>query len=163
MNLKSIIFIILTITLFTAGCAKTDRELLLEKLNYENRRFGFSMKFPETWSKYSVSDRHLLIDENLEIYGISFILPTRSRDWQPVDAPAKSAVLFRIYIFSGKEWEYYEKTYYGRPEGFHLNGRIVGKKDGKVYFADFSRSVPIDLYIFVRDAETIVSTFRFMK
>jgi len=156
---KYIIALSLTALFFT-DCSKTDRELLMEKLNYENRKFSFSLKFPETWSKYNVMERIFLIDDSLEVYGIYFILPTRSRDWQPVDTPEKSAVLFKILVFKDDEWKYYRDNYIEKRGTFKLTGRVLGKREGKVYFVNFSDSVPVDLYIYIRESEKVISTFR---
>ncbi len=135
----------------------------MENLNYHNSKEGFFITFPKSWLLYRSFESSSLIDENLHVKTISFALPTRSQDWKPMEEYSGLAVMFSIFVFPEKKWEYYREKYTGRANEFKLIGRVLGKRNGKVFFVSFSTSIPADLFFYMKESEGVVSTFRFSE
>lgn len=161
MKLFRIICILVILSSFS--CTKSEKELLYAKLNYKNRKFNFTLKLPEAWQNYRVMEKQHLVDDKLEVYGLHFLLPTRSRDWQAEDTPARYAALFKILVFTNDQWKYYDEEYASKKSGFSLSGRIIGRSKKYAYFALYSMSIPRDLYIHLSETETVISSFRMKK
>lgn len=135
----------------------------MERLNYQNKKEGFALTFPKSWMLYRTFDKSLLIDGNLDVKYVAFGLPSRSVNWHSNDAPAGLAVLFRIFIFPKSRWEYYKENYVNRERSFRLTGRVLGERDGEVYFLGFSTDVPSDMFLYVKESEKVAETFRFLE
>ncbi len=161
--MKKLTNILLLVTLILLSCAGNDeKEDLKLRLKYRNLKYMFTIQFPEKWISYMDFEKTEIIDPQLIIPVVYFTLPTRSREWQSLNIPAGYADLFYIRIFSNEQWKLYEERYKGSDE-FRLSDRYPGKQKDFVYMIRFSSSIPVDLYIYMKEADSIADTFRMLK
>ena len=149
--------------MFFLSCSGTDKNDEMAKLNYKNERYSFALTFPEKWKNYVVFEKQDIIAPGFIVDTLYFSLPTRSRNWQPLNVPDNFAALFKIRIFDAKIWGNYYSRYSDSNIFFDKNSRVIFKGEKYVYLLSYSVSIPVDLYAYSRDIETIVSTFRYME
>lgn len=146
-----IIFIILSLS--CSGYKKDDPRL---RLNYENHKYNFTIEFPEKWINYNDFEKKELLDPQMIIPVIYFALPTRSREWQSFNLPEGYAELFYVRIFTPSQWKQYRNR-----SGSSIKPSdvlIEGKKF--IYMINYPTSIPVDLYLFMKDCDPIIRTFK---
>lgn len=141
------------------GSIKDDPKL---RLKYINKKYMFSLQFTEKWINYMDFEKTEIIDPQINIPVIYFALPTRSREWQPLNTPAGYAELFCVRIFSKAEWKLYEEKYRGSSE-FRLSDNFPGEGENYIYMIRYPGSIPVDLYIHMKESISITGTFRMLK
>ncbi len=152
-----IIFAILTLSITSCGRRQDDFK---ERLNYFNSRYMFRLTFPESWLNYSTFEIEEIIDPEIRVTTICFALPTRSREWQPVDTPNGYAALFYVRIFTQQQWNLFSERYGSNTNEVNSSDRKLAEKSDSVFMIKNSTSVPVDLYLYVKDIPSITDTFR---
>jgi len=149
---------LVTIFLFscTAGDKRDDPKL---RLKFINLKYKFTLQFPENWLSYMDFERTEIIDPQIVIPVIYFALPTRSREWQPLNVPAGYAELFYVRIFSKSQFKLYEDTYKGTGE-YRLSDKFPGEEKEFVYVIRYPDSIPVDLYLYMKESTSITDSFR---
>ena len=132
------------------------------RLKYINKKYMFSIQFPEKWINYMDFEKSEIIDPQIDIPVVYFALPTRSREWQPLNIPSGYAELFSVRIFTRSVWKLYEERYRGTAE-FQLSDKFPGEGINYIYMIRYSSSIPVDLYIYMKEAVPITDTFRMLK
>jgi len=161
--MKNIIKLLLPILIFLLSCAGGDKNDDLKlRLKYVNTKYKFALQFPEKWISYMDFEKTEIIDQDIHIPVIYFALPTRSREWQPLNLPAGYAELFYVRIFSKADWKLYEERYKGSDE-FKLNDKFPGEENDFVFMITYPNSLPVDLYIYMKESASITDTFRIIK
>ncbi|HOP29502.1 MAG TPA: hypothetical protein PKZ64_08025 [Spirochaetota bacterium] len=146
-----------TIILFLSCGEKKDE--FRERLNYYNSKYRFRITFPENWINYSSFEIDEIIDPELKVTTVFFALPTRSRDWQPINLPEGYGALFAIRIFTPQQWNRFIEKYSGSKE-INNADRKLGENKNSVFMIKNSTSIPVDLYLFMKDVRSITDTFR---
>lgn len=103
-----------------------------------------------------------LIDPQIDVPVIYFALPTRSREWQPLNIPAGFADLFCVRIFNKAQWKLYEERYKGTGE-FRLSDKFPGENKNYVFMIRYPESIPVDLYMNMKESGSVTDTFRIVK
>lgn len=160
--MKQIGIFIITALLFTA-CSSSDKNDELKRLNYVSSEHGFSLTFPLKWLQYRVFEKMDLIDPDTRVSSLYFTLPTRSRDWQPVYVPDRFARLFTVRIFPVRDWDRFYSRYREKKAGAAGSDVILHRTAEKVYVLIYSNSIPIDLYIYMKDISSIAASFRMLE
>ena len=142
------------------SCSGDRRDDPSAKLNYVNTEYSFSLRFPEKWINYSPFAMDEIIDPDLKVDVVYFALPTRSREWQPVNVPAGYAAIFSVRIFTEEQWRIFLERYSTNTGEVNLFDRKIGESAGRIYMLRNSRSVPVDLYLYVKDIPLIAGSFR---
>lgn len=159
--MKNRIFIIISlfIAVTLSACAEKKDEFR-ERLNYYNSKYRFRITFPENWINYSSFEIDEIIDPELKIKTVFFALPTRSRDWQPLNLPAGYAALFSVRIFTPQQWARFAEKYSGNRKEINSSDRKIGESNNAVFMIKNSTSLPVDLYLFMKDVSDITNSFR---
>jgi len=152
---------LVTIFLFscTAGDKRDDPKL---RLKFINLKYKFTLQFPENWLSYMDFERTEIIDPQIVIPVIYFALPTRSREWQPLNVPAGYAELFYVRIFRKSQFKLYEDRYTGTGE-YRLSDKFPGEEKEFVYVIRYPDSIPVDLYLYMKESTSITDTFRIIR
>lgn len=161
--MKKMIPILATAVLFMLSCLggdKKDDPAL--RLRYVSQKYMFTLQFPERWINYSDFENSEIIDPQIIVPVIYFALPTRSREWQPVNVPSGYAELFYIRIFNREQWKLYKERYKGSGE-FRLSDRFPGEEKDFVYMIRYPNSIPVDLYLYMKESSSITDTFRIIQ
>ncbi len=156
--INALIFIILLISC-SAGDKKDDPKL---RLKYINLKYMFTIQFPEKWINYIDFEKTEMIDPQIDVPVIYFALPTRSREWQPLNVPSGFAELFYIRVFSKNQWKLYKERYKESSE-LRLSDKFPGEGENFVYMIRYPESIPVDLYIYMKESPPITDTFRIIK
>lgn len=156
---KNIIYLSLLIIIILLSCGEKKDEFR-ERLNYYNSKYRFRITFPENWLNYSSFEIDEIIDPDLKVKTVFFALPTRSRDWQPMNLPAGYASLFSIRIFTPQQWDRFIKKYSSNIKEINNADRKLGENKSTVFMIKNSTSIPVDLYLFMKDVRSISDTFR---
>ncbi len=156
---KIILFIPLLFLYCTSSSVSDDPRL---RLKYVNKKYMFSLQFPEKWINYMDFEKSEIIDPDINIPVIYFALPTRSRDWQPLNIPAGYAELFCVRVFTKTQWELYQEKYRGSEE-FQMSDKIPGEGIKYFYLIRYSSSIPVDLYIYMKETNAVTDTFRMLR
>jgi len=160
--MKKFIEISLLVPLLLLSCNNSSiKDDPMLRLKYINKKYMFSLQFHEKWINYLDFEKTEIIDPQIIIPVIYFALPTRSREWQPVNTPAGYAELFRVRIFTKPVWKLYEERFKGSDE-FKQNDRFPGEGKDFVYMIMYPDSIPVDLYIFMKESVSITGTFRIL-
>jgi hypothetical protein len=157
---KNIILLMMILLLSCAGKDEKDDPRL--RLKYINLKYMFTLQFPEKWINYMDFEKTEIIDPQLIIPVIYFALPTRSREWQSLVIPAGYADLFYIRIFSKEQYKLYKEKY-KESEEFRMSDIFPGETKQFVYMIRYSSSIPVDLYIYMKESHSITDTFRMIK
>jgi len=161
--MKKLIIIIIPVLILITSCAgdeKRDDPAL--RLKYINKKYMFTLQFPERWTSYMDFEKNELIDPQIIIPTIYFALPTRSREWQPVNTPQGFGELFHVRIFTKEQWKLFEEKYRGSDE-FKISDKIAGEDKNSVYMIRYPESIPVDLYLFMKETAMVTDTFRIIK
>lgn len=150
------------IIVFISACGTDKKDDPKLRLKYINRKYMFTLQFPEGWLSYADFEQNEIIDPDLIIPVIYFALPTRSREWQPVKTPSGYADLFCVRIFTREKWKIYQERYSGTEE-FRLNDQVSGESKDFIYLIRYPESLPVDLYLFMKESYSVTSTFRILK
>ncbi len=156
---KNTIYLSLLIIIFLLSCGEKKDEFR-ERLNYYNSKYRFRFTFPENWLNYSSFETDEIIDPDIKVKTVFFALPTRSRDWQPVNLPAGYAALFSIRIFTPQQWDRFIEKYSSNIKEINNADRKLGDNKTAVFMIKNSTSIPVDLYLFMKDVRNISDTFR---
>ena len=156
---KNNIYLSLLIIIFLLSCGEKKDEFR-ERLNYYNSKYRFRITFPENWLNYSSFETDEIIDPDIKVKTVFFALPTRSRDWQPVNLPAGYAALFSIRIFTPQQWDRFIEKYNSNIKEINNADRKLGDNKTAVFMIKNSTSIPVDLYLFMKDVRNISDTFR---
>lgn len=159
MKKNLIIFTSFLFIIFLSSCGE-KKEDFRARLNYYNRKYQFRITFPENWLNYSTFEIDEIIDPELKIKTIYFALPTRSREWQPVNLPAGYAALFSVRIFTQQQWNIFQERYSSNIKEINSADRKIGENKRGVFMIKNSTSIPVDLYMFMKDVAPITGTFR---
>lgn len=163
--MKKFIRLLSLLLLFSAlsACAgKNINDDPMLRLRYVNKKYMFSLQFPEKWINYMDFEKTEIIDPEINIPVIYFALPTRSRDWQPLNIPSGFAELFCVKVFTKPQWRLYREKYRGSEE-FLISDRSPGEGINYFYLIRYSSSIPVDLYIFMKETAAVTDTFRMLK
>jgi len=160
--MKKILYIILPAIIFYSCTSSEKKDDPLLRLKYINTKYMFTLQFPEKWISYMDFEKTEIIDPQIVIPVIYFALPTRSREWQPVNAASGFAEIFYVRIFSKQQWALFNERYKGTDE-IKLSDRFHGEETNSVYMIRYSNSIPVDLYIHMTEADSITNTFRILK
>lgn len=152
----------LIIIFILSGCRTDKKDDPKLRLKYISKKYMFSLQFPENWISYADFEQNEIIDPRLIIPVIYFALPTRSREWQPVKTPNGYAELFCVRIFTRDKWKLYEEKYKGSEE-FKLNDKISGEGKDFIYQIRYPESLPVDLYLYMKESSSVTSTFRIIR
>jgi hypothetical protein len=156
-----IILIVMLSALLSCGLwSKNDDPKL--RLKYMNLKYMFTIQFPEKWISYMDFEKTEIIDPQIVIPVIYFALPTKSRDWQPVMVPAGYAELFYVRIFTHAQWKLYEEKYKESDEIKMSDILFPGGDKDFVYMIRYTDSIPVDLYIFMKESDKITDTFKIL-
>jgi len=155
---KNIIYLSLLIPVLLFSCGEKKDEFR-ERLNYYNSKYRFRITFPENWLNYSSFEIDEIIDPELKVKTVMFALPTRSRDWQPINIPAGYAALFSIRVFTPQQWNRFIEKYSGNTKEINNTDRKIGESKTAVFMIKNSTSIPVDLYLFMKDVRSITDTF----
>ena len=149
---KSVIIFII----FFLSCSGYRKDDPMLRLNYENRKYKFSLEFPEKWINYYDLEKNELLDPQMIIPVIYFALPTRSREWQSFNLPEGYAELFFIRVFTPSQWKQFQDR-----AGDRIKPTDVLIKSKKfIYMISYPTSIPVDLYLFMKDCDPIIRTFK---
>jgi len=159
MKKKTAIIISLFLAIILSACGEKKDEFR-ERLNYYNSKYRFRITFPENWINYSSFEIDEIIDPELKVKTVFFALPTRSRDWQPVNLPDGYAALFSVRIFTPRQWSSFLEKYSGSSKEINNFDRKIGESKTAVFMLKNSTSLPVDLYLFMKDVAAITGTFR---
>ena len=151
--LKNAVILYCFFLLSCAGYEKDDPRL---RLSYQNLKYSFSMDFPEKWINYADFEKNELLDPQLIIPVIYFALPTRSKEWQSYNLPEGFAELFFVRIFSGSQWELYQEKFGSKIKV----SDIIFEGKHFTYMINYPPSLPVDLYLFMKDCDSIIRTFK---
>lgn len=154
-----LLLIILSLHSCTGGDKKDDPKL---RLKYINSKFRFSLQFPEKWISYMDFEKKEIIDPQIIIPVIYFALPTRSREWEPLNVPSGYADIFCVRIFTAAQWKLYKERY-GKTDEFRISDKPAGNSSRFIYIIRYSNSIPVDLYIHMKESDSIADTFRIIK
>lgn len=150
----------LLVLLLTASCAGGSKiEDQKHRLKYKNSRYSFSLQFPEKWTYYMDFEEKEIIDTGMIIPVIYFALPTKSREWQPANVPTGYGELFYVRVFTRDQWKIFEEKY-KTEEKFPQNDKIFTTGKRFVYMIKYPVSLPVDLYHYMKESESIAGTFR---
>ncbi|WP_248928767.1 hypothetical protein [Paenibacillus hamazuiensis] len=132
---------------------------------YRDRKFGFTLKFPEYWRRYTVMSRkNDMLDAE---YTVHFIFKYRGKTYGPV----LSVIVFRM---TRKEWvdQGYEDSplrfiaehdkhvfAYDTPE--ELPSEFIDKKTGDYDYVKYGKQIRLMKRMVNRDVPLIVKTMRF--
>jgi len=142
------------------SCTGGKKDDPYARLNYLNAKYSFSLKFPEKWVNYSDFAMDEIIDPDLKVDVVYFALPTRSRDWQPVNLPSGYAALFLIRIFTTEQWTLFIKKYGEQKNEINNADKKIGEDKNTVYMLKYSTSIPVDLYLYMKEVKSVTETFR---
>jgi len=156
---KRIIHLSFSVIFILASCGEKKDEFR-ERLNYYNSRYQFRITFPENWLNYSSFEIDEIIDPELKVKTVLFSLPTRSRDWQPLNLPDGYAALFSVRIFTPQQWSRFTEKYSGNSKEINSFDRKIGENKSSVFMIKNSTSIPVDLYLFMKDVAGITDSFR---
>lgn len=159
MKNRTAIIISLFLAIILSACGEKKDEFR-ERLNYYNSKYRFRITFPENWLNYSSFEIDEIIDPELKVKTVFFALPTRSRDWQPLNLPEGYAALFSIRIFTPQQWNLFIEKYSGNSKEINSADRKIGESKTAVFMIKNSNSLPVDLYLFMKDVAVITNTFR---
>lgn len=159
MNGKKIMRILLASLILLLACGE-KKDDFRERLNYFNSKYMFRITFPENWLNYSTFEIDEIIDPEIKVKTICFTLPTRSRDWQPVDTPNGFASLFYLRIFTKEQWTLFMERYGSSLKEINSVDRKIGESKDTVFMIKNATSIPVDLYLFMKDVNAITGTFR---
>jgi len=160
---KSINFLLILIVILITACTGGDKKNAAElRLKYINMKYMFTLQFPEKWINYIDFEKSEIIDPQITVPVIYFALPSRSREWQPLNVPSGYAELFYIRIFNLSQWKLYKEKYSGSAE-FKLSDKISGDQKDFMYMIRFSNSIPVDLYLYMKDSDAVTSTFQIIQ
>lgn len=159
MKIKSILYISFIILLLLPACGE-KKEDFRERLNYYNSKYRFRITFPESWLNYATFEMNEIIDPELKIKTLYFALPTRSRDWQPVNLPSGYAALFSIRIFTTEQWILFINKYGEQKNELNNADKKIGEDKNTVYMLKYSTSIPVDLYLYMKEVKGVAETFR---
>lgn len=159
MKIKFIMFTSLLFIILLSSCGE-KKEDFRARLNYYNSRYQFRITFPENWLNYSTFETDEIIDPDLMIKSIYFALPTRSGEWQPVTLPTGYAALFSVRIFTPQQWNIFQERYSNNIREINNADRKIGEGRNTVFMIKNSTSIPVDLYLYMKDVAGITDTFR---
>jgi hypothetical protein len=152
---------ILLSLIFLTSCSlfffKDDPKL---RLKYKNTKYLFTLEFPEKWLSYMDFEQNEIIGPQLDIPVIYFALPTRSGEWQSLNLPQGYAELFFVRIFTPYQWKLYQEKYKDTDTFKLTNLTFEGRKF--IYMIEYSSSLPVDLYLYMKDSSSIIKTFRML-
>ncbi len=148
------------LVLSCGGKERIDDPLL--RLRYVNKKYMFKIEFPEKWLNYADFERTEIIDPPLSIQTIYFALPTRSREWQAVNTPAGFAEIFYVRVFTREQWKLYNEKY-RESDGQRFSDMFPGEGKDFVYMIRFAESLPVDLFLYMKESVEVTSTFRMLK
>lgn len=143
------------------SCSGTDKNDEMAKLNYKNERYSFALTFPEKWKNYVVFEKQDIVAPGFMVDTLYFALPTRARNWQPFNVPDNFASVFMVRIFTAEMWDNYYNRYRDSNIFFDRNSKVIFKVESNVYLLVYSVSLPVDLYAYSKDVESIIATFRY--
>lgn len=147
---------------FFLSCVGIDKDDGKAKLNYKNDRYSFALTFPENWKNYVVFEKQDIIAPGFLVDTLHFALPTRSRNWQSLNVPDNFAAVFTIRIFTPEVWDDFYKIYRDNNIFFDRSDKVLFRSKEYVYLLKYGVSLPVDLYAFSRDIESIVPTFSYI-
>lgn len=139
---------------------KLDDPLL--RLKYVNRKYLFKLQFPEKWLSYADFERTEIVDPGLSIQTVYFALPTRSKEWQPVNTPSGFAEIFYVRVFTREQWKLYNEKH-RENDNPRLSDIFPGEGTDFVYMIRFSDSLPVDLFLYMKESAAVTETFRILK
>ena len=161
--MKRFIQILLPVMILLLSCTgKNEKDDPKLRLRYVNLKYMFTLQFPEKWISYMDFEKTEIIDPQLIIPAVYFALPTRSREWQPLNVPSGYADLFYVRIFTKSQWKLYEERYRGTDE-YRMSDKFPGEEKDLVYMIRYSSSIPVDLYIYMKESDSITDTFKIIK
>ncbi|HNX23032.1 MAG TPA: hypothetical protein PKG60_03235 [Spirochaetota bacterium] len=160
--MKKLINILLMMILLLSCAGKDEKDDPRLRLKYVNLKYMFTLQFSERWISYMDFEKNEIIDPQIIIPVVYFALPTRSREWQSLIIPAGYADLFYVRIFTKAQWKLYEERYKGSDE-FRLSDKFPGQGKDFVYMIRYSSSIPVDLYIYMKESNPITETFKIIK
>jgi hypothetical protein len=160
--MKKILNIILTVLIFTSCNSSDKKDDPAIRLKYINTRHMFTLQFPENWISYMDFENTEIIDPQIVIPVVYFALPTRSREWQPINVSSGFADLFHVRIFTIEQWKLFNERYKGTDE-IKLNDRFPGEGKKFIYMIQYSNSIPVDLYLHMTETDSITETFQILK
>ncbi len=138
-----------------ASCSSAD-EIRKRALNYKNNEFGFSLRFNEKWESYRVFDAKEYTRSGQRVRVFYVCLPTRSRDWQFSRVESPYAVIFSIYVYDNRLWEKYNAD---DPESAK-DEVVMGRSDKYVFVLGYPSGLPVDLYLYMKEIDSVARTFR---
>ncbi len=132
------------------------------RLRYINKKYMFTLQFPERWGYYMDFEKKEIIDPQIVIPIVFFALPTKSREWQPLNVPAGYSELFYVRIFTHDQWKLFQEKYKS-GEDFPQNDRLFTTGKNFVYMIRYPVSIPVDLYHYMKESESVTATFKIIK
>jgi len=154
--MKLLIKSVVLFCIFLSSCSGYQKDDPRLRLNYKNPKYLFSLEFPEKWVNYADFEKSELLDPQLIIPVIYFALPTRSKEWRSYSLPEGYAELFYVRIFTSGQWKLYQKKFRDRIK--ISNEIFKGKKF--TFMINYPPSLPVDLYLYMKDCESIIETFK---
>ncbi len=155
-------FLKITVMLFFSffvSCSGYQNDDPRLRLHYINMKYSFSMTFPEKWINYADFEKNELLDPQLIVPVIYFALPTRSKEWQSYNLPEGYAELFYVRIFTPAQWKLYQEKF---ANSIKISTMIFDG-DRYTFMINYPPSLPVDLYLFMKDCESIIQTFKINK
>lgn len=147
---------IIVFTILSLSCSGYQKDDPRLRLSYTNQKYSFSIEFPEKWINYNDFEKNELLDPQLIIPVIYFALPTRSKEWQSLNLPEGYAELFYVRIFTPSQWELYQEKF-----GHQIKpSNVLFKSKKLIYMINYPPSIPVDLYLFMKDCDPIIRTFK---
>jgi hypothetical protein len=140
-------------------CCSSGDNKVLPQLDYINNEFGFTIRFPERWENYRIFESMEVFEPGLLIKVFYVSLPTRSRDWQPANVPANFAALFSIYAFTNPDWVRFSAYTTDKKEDSLSEDSELARSDRYVFMIRYSQSLPVDLYLFMKDIKSVSDSF----
>jgi hypothetical protein len=160
--MKKFLNVILLIIIFTSCKSSEKKDDPALRLKYVNTKYMFTLQFPEKWISYMDFEMTEIIDPQIVVPVVYFALPTRSREWQPVNIPSGFADLFHVRLFTKEQWKLFNERYKGTDE-IKLSDLLPGEGKNFVYMIRYSNSIPVDLYLHMTETNSITDTFRIIK
>lgn len=161
MKLKIYFYAGILFVMLFLSCAGVDKNDGKAKINYKNDRYTFALILPATWKSYVVFEKQDIIAQGFMVDTLYFALPTRARNWQPFNVPDNFAAVFSIRIFTPENWDSFYNKYRDDNVFISRSDKVLFRGKEYVYVLRYGVSLPVDLYAYSRDVESIVSSYSY--